>query len=143
NFNGEELTKLICKLIDIDQDWVPRSPTSTLYVRPTMIGIEPSLGVMASANVLLFVMLGPVGPYYRTGFEPVSLLADPSFVRAWPGGTGHTKMGANYAPTLYVGIKAAKENCQQVLWLYGEEELITEVGAMNVFLLWTNEHGGK
>lgn len=39
--------------------------------------------------------------------------------------------------------EAVKQGCQQVLWLYGEEEEITEVGTMNLFIYWTNENGGK
>ena len=50
---------------------------------------------------------------------------------------------SNYAPTIYVSAKAAQEHgCQQVLWLYGEEEEWTEVGAMNLFVFWKNEQGG-
>ena len=40
----------------------------------------------------MFVICSPVGPYYKTGFAPVSLLADPKFVRAWPGGVGQYKV---------------------------------------------------
>ena len=47
-----------------------------------------------SSSALLYVILSPVGPYFKTGtFSPVALLADPSFVRAWPGGCGDSKMG--------------------------------------------------
>lgn len=43
---------------------------------------------------MLFVITGPVGPYFASGsFKPISLLADPSFVRAWPGGIGDCKAG--------------------------------------------------
>jgi branched-chain amino acid aminotransferase len=38
-----------------------------------------------------------VGPYYKTGFAAVSLSATTDYVRAWPGGTGDYKLGANYA----------------------------------------------
>ena len=49
-----------------------------------------------------FVILCPVGPYFDTGgFNPVSLHADPSVVRAFEGGSGNYKMGANYGPTIY------------------------------------------
>jgi branched-chain amino acid aminotransferase len=33
-----------------------------------------------------------VGPYYATGFKPISLWADTEHVRAWPGGTGDAKV---------------------------------------------------
>ena len=69
-----------------------------------MIGIDPSLGVGASNEVELYVILSPVGPYFSGGFKPVSLLADPKYVRAWPGGCGFVKMGSNYAPTLWTQV---------------------------------------
>lgn len=50
---------------------------------------------------------------------------------------------SNYAPTMFIQQEAAAKGCQQVLWLFGEEEQITEVGAMNLFMFWTNEQGGK
>lgn len=55
---------------------------------------QPSLGVSRAGKAMIFVIVGPVGPYFATGsFNPVSLLADPSFVRAWKGGVGAYKMG--------------------------------------------------
>ena len=70
-----------------------------------MIGIEPTLGVAPATEAELFVILSPVGPYFSSGVKPVNLLADPNFVRAWPGGSGYSKMGSNYAPTLYIGVR--------------------------------------
>jgi len=52
------------------------------------------LGVGASSKCLLFVICSPVGPYYKTGFNAVSLYADTKHSRAWPGGTGNSKLGA-------------------------------------------------
>ena len=89
------------RLVVIDSDWVPHDTSSSLYIRPTMIGMEPTLGVAPAEEARLFVLLCPVGPYYATGFKPVNLLCDPRYVRAWPGGCGFTKMGSNYAPTLW------------------------------------------
>lgn len=50
---------------------------------------------------------------------------------------------SNYGPTIAVQNEAMKKGCQQVLWLYGEEEEITEVGTMNLFVYWTNAKGGE
>lgn len=44
---------------------------------------------------------------------------------------------------MFIQKEAAAKGCQQVLWLFGEEEQITEVGAMNLFMFWTNENGGQ
>ena len=85
-FDEQELLQLICKLVQVDQEWVPHSTSSSLYIRPTMIGIEPTLGINASDEVELFVILSPVGPYFSSGIKPVNLMADPKYVRAWPGG---------------------------------------------------------
>uniref|UniRef100_A0A672LC86 Branched-chain-amino-acid aminotransferase n=1 Tax=Sinocyclocheilus grahami TaxID=75366 RepID=A0A672LC86_SINGR len=143
-FDKGELIKCINKLVEIDREWVPYSTDASLYIRPTFIGTEPSLGVSRAGHALLFVIIGPVGPYFATGgFSPVSLLADPRYVRAWRGGVGEYKMGGNYGPTIAVQSEAAKQKCQQVLWLYGENEEITEVGTMNLFIYWTTEKGEK
>ncbi|XP_039191139.1 branched-chain-amino-acid aminotransferase, mitochondrial isoform X1 [Crotalus tigris] len=141
-FDRSELLECIRQLIRVDQDWVPSSSAASLYIRPILIGTEPSLGVAISNHALLFVILGPVGPYFATGsFSPVSLLADPQFVRAWMGGVGNYKVGSNYGPTIYVQAEAAKLGCQQVLWLYGDDHQITEVGTMNIFLFWKDQEG--
>ena len=55
--------------------------------------LQPYIGVGASQYAKLFVILSPVGPYYPEGFNPVSLYAGDKYVRAWPGGTGDTKIG--------------------------------------------------
>ena len=49
----------------------------------------------------------------------------------------------NYGPTIAVQNVALQKGCQQVLWLYGEQEEITEVGTMNLFIYWTAENGGQ
>lgn len=141
SFNSNELLKCIVELIRLDQEWVPYSTTSSLYVRPTFIGTDPTLGVAPSSQALMFVVIGPVGAFYPTGFKPIGLYADPEVTRAWPGGVGMYKMGSNYAPTILTGRQAQEQGCQQVLWLYGADQLVTEVGTMNIFVLWKNEQG--
>eukprot|EP01008_Symbiontida_sp_HLA12_P002478 NODE_421_length_927_cov_377.625622_g413_i0.p1 GENE.NODE_421_length_927_cov_377.625622_g413_i0~~NODE_421_length_927_cov_377.625622_g413_i0.p1 ORF type:complete len:168 (-),score=10.99 NODE_421_length_927_cov_377.625622_g413_i0:74-577(-) len=51
-------------------------------------------------------------------------------------------MGANYAPTIMPQILAKKAGYSQILWL-GPNNVVTEVGAMNLFMLWINEQGEK
>lgn len=38
---------------------------------------------------------------------------------------------------------ASEFGCHQLLWLFGEDRKITEVGAMNVFIFYKNEIGGN
>ena len=49
---------------------------------------------------------------------------------------------SNYGPTIKPQVDAAAKGCQQILWLYGEEDNLTEVGTMNIFISWINEQGG-
>jgi branched-chain amino acid aminotransferase len=99
-----------------------------------MIGTQRTLGVGPPGSALLYVIASPVGPYYPTGFKAVSLEATDYAVRAWPGGVGDSKLGANYAPCIVPQMEAASRGFHQNLWLFGEEEFITEVGTMNLFL---------
>ncbi|XP_048356208.1 branched-chain-amino-acid aminotransferase, cytosolic isoform X3 [Sphaerodactylus townsendi] len=141
-FDKEELLECIRKLVEVEKEWVPYSTSASLYIRPTLIGTEPSLGVKKPSKALLYVILSPVGPYFSTGsFNPISLWADPKYVRAWKGGTGDCKLGGNYGSSIYAQREAMELGCQQVLWLYGEDHQITEVGTMNLFLHWQNEDG--
>lgn len=41
-FDGSELIKCMNRLVQIDQEWVPHSEASSLYIRPTLIGIDVS-----------------------------------------------------------------------------------------------------
>lgn len=129
------------RLVELDQSWVPGTNSSSLYIRPTLIGTEGSLGLSPSSEALLFVVLCPVSSYYSTTARPVSLLCDPHYTRAFPGGAGNTKLGANYAPTLMVQNAATKEGCDQVLWVQGPEQELAEVGAMNIFVVLRGKHG--
>lgn len=133
-FEGEQLITLIKKLVALDKGWIPSEPGHSLYIRPALIGTEAALGVHPTKDALLFVICSPVGPYYKTGFKPVALEADPNKVRAWPGGTGQYKLGGNYAPGILPQLEAAKRGYQQNLWLFGEQHLLTEVGTMNLFV---------
>eukprot|EP00128_Syssomonas_multiformis_P010699 Colp12_sorted_trinity150504_noHs@23158 len=142
-FDKQEFLKCINELLKVEESWIPNERGYSLYIRPTMISTQETLGVGASDSALLYVICSPVGPYYRTGFAPVKLLADPKYCRAWPGGTGEAKCGGNYAPTILPQQEAAAQGCNQVLWLFGKNHEVTEVGTMNLFVLWVNEKGEK
>ena len=131
----EELfLKGIGQLVSLEQEWIPTAAGTSLYIRPTMIAVEPVLGVHPSNQYYFYVILSPVGAYYAAGFNPVSILVEDHYVRAVPGGTGEAKTGGNYASSLKAGLEAKKKGYDQVLWLDGRERrYIEEVGAMNMF----------
>ncbi|MGD9396556.1 MAG: branched-chain amino acid aminotransferase [Candidatus Thorarchaeota archaeon] len=128
------------ELLKIDSDWVPEVPGSSLYIRPTMIGTEPKLGVRPSKEYLYYVILGPVGPYFKEGFSPVKIYVSDKYVRAVKGGTGAAKASGNYAASLLAGTDATKVGYSQVLWLDAlERKWIEEVGTMNLFVRFDDE----
>jgi branched-chain amino acid aminotransferase len=123
-------------LVGLERDWIPTAPETALYVRPTLIAVEPALGVKPSEECLFFVILSPVGAYYAAGFNPVRILVEDYYVRAVPGGTGATKSGGNYAASLLAGQKAKERGFDQVLWLDAiQRRYVEEVGAMNIFFV--------
>jgi branched-chain amino acid aminotransferase len=120
------------RLIDLDRGWVPEPPEA-LYIRPTMIATEPSLGVQASKTYLFFVIIGPVGNYFAGGIRPLRLKVEEKFVRSAPGGTGYAKTGGNYAAALLPIKKAQQEGFDQIIWLDARErQCVEEMGAMNI-----------
>jgi branched-chain amino acid aminotransferase len=108
-----------------------------------MIGTQKTLGVGPPGSALLYVIASPVGPYYPTGFKAIDLEATDYAVRAWPGGVGDKKLGANYAPCILPQLEAASRGFQQNLWLFGEEEYVTEVGTMNLFIAMKDKETGQ
>lgn len=47
-FEGDEFIKCLQRLISIDQEWVPHTEAASLYIRPTLIGIDVSDNNFAS-----------------------------------------------------------------------------------------------
>jgi len=143
-FPSQQFLACIEELIRTDSDWIPPGENNSLYIRPTAVSTHPYVGLATSTEILLYCICCPVGPYYAAGgFEPVRLLAVDDMIRAWPGGTGNTKVGGNYGPTMAAQAQAVRENCDQVLWIFGEDEAVTEVGSMNVFFVFENKETGR
>lgn len=135
-FDQPEFLDYVKDLVRVDQDWIPQGDGYSLYIRPTVISTEPTLGVGSPNAAKAFVLLSPVGPYYPNGFQPVTLKAETQFSRAFPGGAGDHKVGGNYAPTILPQRLALEQGCDQILWLH--DGFLTEAGTMNMFVLYKN-----
>ena len=128
------------QLIALEKDWVPGAPETSLYIRPTVIAMDPFLGVRASHTYRYFIILSPVGAYYPEGFNPVKILVTSEYVRAVRGGVGEAKTPGNYAASLLAGDLAHEAGYTQVLWLDGvEQKYLEEVGSMNIFFVIDDE----
>lgn len=121
-------------VVNIDQDWIPTKPGTSLYIRPFVIATDPFLGVRPSYTYKFMIILSPVGAYYASGLNPVKIWIEDEYVRAVKGGIGEAKTGGNYVASLASQVKAHEEGYSQVLWLDGvHRKYIEEVGAMNIF----------
>jgi branched-chain amino acid aminotransferase len=127
------------ELIALDERWVPADKGCSLYIRPTLIGIEPLLKAVPSKEALYFVVLSPAGPYFQGRKTPLRIYVEDKAVRAAPGGMGAVKAAGNYASSFQSAIRANKAGFDQVLWLDVEHEGIEEVGTMNVFFVFKGE----
>jgi branched-chain amino acid aminotransferase len=137
----EEHLEALIQLVALEHESVPRQEDTSLYIRPTMIAIDPSLGVHPSHEYLHFIILSPVSAYFSTGFNPVAVYICRDYVRAVPGGTGHVKAGGNYAASLVVADEVARQGYHQVLWLDAvEHRYVEEVGAMNIAFVYEGRH---
>lgn len=80
------------------------------------------------SEVLLFIIAVP-WPDLSTGWHPDSapkppglkLLASKNDTRAWPGGFGFAKVGANYGPAFVSHMQGRKKGYDQILWLFGPD----------------------
>jgi branched-chain amino acid aminotransferase len=123
-------------LILLDKDWVPHTQGTSLYIRPTMIAVEPHLGVRPAHTYLFYIIIGPVGAYYKEGLNPVKIYVEDKYVRAALGGLGEAKTVSNYAASLLAAEEAKEKGFTQVLWLDARErKFVEEVGTMNMFFV--------
>ncbi|NIO03670.1 MAG: branched-chain amino acid aminotransferase [Proteobacteria bacterium] len=126
-----------CELLKLEKRWIPTQKGTSLYIRPTVIPTEVLLGaVRPSDNYLFYIILSPVGPFYKEGFNPIGLWVDKTYSRAASGGTGAAKTGGNYAGSIAATLMAKNKGYSQVLWLDAKEHrYVEEVGTMNVFFV--------
>ncbi|TFG94724.1 branched-chain amino acid aminotransferase, partial [Candidatus Thorarchaeota archaeon] len=128
------------QLLKVEREWVPEVQGSSLYIRPTMIGTQAKLGVKPSDEYLFYIILSPVGPYFKEGFSPVKIFLSTEHVRAVRGGVGAVKTMGNYGASLLAGTKAAEVGYSQVLWMDAlDRKYLEEVGTMNIFVKFDDE----
>ena len=123
------------KAVKLNERFVPPYESgATLYVRPLLIGTGAQVGVKPSNEYLFLVFVTPVGPYFKTGFKPVDVLITRNSDRAAPLGTGHIKVGGNYAASLFASFEAQQLNYATCLYLDAKEKkYIDECGPANFF----------
>jgi branched-chain amino acid aminotransferase len=132
----EELfKKALIRAIKLNEEFIPPYGTgASLYIRPLLIGSGPQVGVQPASEYLFMIFVTPVGPYFKEGFNPVNVQIVKDFDRAAPQGTGHIKVGGNYAASLRAGVRGKKEGFAATIFLDSKEKkYIDEAGPANFF----------
>ncbi|KAI4852913.1 branched-chain amino acid aminotransferase II [Aureobasidium sp. EXF-8845] len=160
DFPADQLEILIKKLCALDgPKWLPNKG-GFLYLRPTFIGTDPGLGVQVPKEALLYVIIAVFPDWSDPRNLPAPSAVNPDLseavtkaqglkllaskedsIRAWPGGFGYAKLGANYGPSLVGQGEARARGYDQILWLFGNNASVTEAGASNFFVVWKTKEG--
>lgn len=123
----------LTQLIDLDRNWVPNAPNTSLYIRPFVFSTDEYIGIRPAESFRFMIITCPVGAYYSA---PVKVKIETKFSRAFEGGTGYAKTGGNYASGLYPAKLAKAKGFDQLVWTDGRShEFIEESGTMNVMFV--------
>lgn len=120
-------------LLQIDQQWVPTAPESSLYIRPFCFASESRLKIKISDRFHFLILASPSGKYFG---KPFKLKVETTFTRTAEGGTGYAKCAGNYGSSFYPVKKAMEQGFDQVIWTdAAEHKYIDEAGMMNIMFL--------
>ncbi|MBU0765250.1 MAG: branched-chain amino acid aminotransferase [Bacteroidetes bacterium] len=138
----ELFKEAIIKAIRLNRRFVPPYGSgASLYIRPLLVGTGPQVGVKPADEYLFMVFVTPVGPYFKQGFNPVDMLITRKYDRAAPNGTGHIKVGGNYAAGLCGMQDAHERGFASLLFLDAKEKkYIDECGPANFFGIKNNTY---
>lgn len=138
----ELFTQAVVKAIELNKEFIPPYESgASLYIRPLLIGVGPQLGVKPAAEYMFVVFVSPVGPYFKDGFKPVPVMLEKKFDRAAPNGTGHIKVGGNYAAGMLSGELAHEKGYSTSLYLDAcEKKYLDECGPANFFAIRNNTY---
>lgn len=109
--------------------FIPCGRGQSLYLRPTMFGLDNQFAVKGSDRFVFLVLASPSDAYYA---KPIRIMIERHNRRAASGGTGAVKVGGNYAASLLANENCVKQGFDQSLWLDPTTgENIEELSAMN------------
>ena len=114
---------------------------ASLYLRPTLIGSNPQLGVQSSKESTFMVLCSPVGAYVGGALDAVDVVIARNYDRAAPNGSGSFKVGGNYACSLYSLNVAHEQGYKAVLYLDPSTKTkIDEFNSSNFFAIKDNRY---
>ena len=135
-FPEDRFVDAVVQTVRANAAWVPPFGSgATLYVRPVMFGVNPTIGVKPATEYQFRVFATPVGPYFKGGIKPLTVRIS-DLDRAAPRGTGHVKAGLNYAMSLYNIVDAHEQGYDENIYLdSATRTYIEETGGANVIFI--------
>jgi branched-chain amino acid aminotransferase len=132
----------VVKAVELNKQYVPPYGTgATLYIRPLLFGTGAQVGVKPADEYLFSIFVTPVGAYFKEGFKPVDVMISREYDRAAPHGTGHIKVGGNYAASLKSLAEGHQKGFSTVVYLDAKEKkYIDECGPANFFGIKGNKY---
>ena len=128
-----QLKNMIIDLVRRQAHFVP-DRRGAAYIRPALIGTESIVGAAGhpSHDALLYVLLSPVGDYFKQGSQ-LRIVVETEHIRCAPH-MGSIKTGGNYAAALpWTMIAEEKYQANQVLFCPKGD--VQETGASNFILI--------
>ena len=108
---------------------IPGGRGQSLYLRPTMFGLDAHFAVKGSDRFLFVVIASPSDAYFS---QAIRVMIERDNCRAASGGTGAVKVGGNYAASLQANQQCIARGFDQSLWLDPEtRQNIEDLSAMN------------
>ena len=134
----------MCKRAVLENlDYLPpyEEAGASLYLRPTLIGTNPQLGVQSSKESTFLMLCSPVGAYVGGALDAVDVVIARNYDRAAGNGSGSFKVGGNYACSLYSLNKAHELGYKAVLYLDPvTKKYIDEFNSSNFFAIKGNTY---
>tara|TARA_R110002051_G_scaffold97131_1_gene167289 strand:+ start:424 stop:1488 length:1065 start_codon:yes stop_codon:yes gene_type:complete len=119
-------------LLKVDEQWIPQTEGSSLYIRPFVFATGKGFHASPANEYKFIIACAPSGPYFS---GKVKVLIEETYSRSANGGVGFAKAGGNYAGQFYPTQLAVAKGYNQVIWTDDNtHEYIEEAGAMNIFI---------
>lgn len=138
-FSVELFVEMVKKVVALNINYLPpRETGASLYIRPLLIGTAPQLGVHPGKETTLIMFVSPVGAYFA---GMMKAMISHKYDRAAEHGTGHVKVGGNYAASLTPAMEAEALGYHNVFYLDPRnKKYIDECGAANFFGIKNNTY---
>jgi branched-chain amino acid aminotransferase len=130
---ADALSKLTMAL----ENFIPSQSGQSLYLRPTLLGLDHTFAVQGSNRHCFILLASPSDAYFT---KPIKVMVERRDSRAANGGTGSVKVGGNYASSLRATKRCIEAGFDQPLWLdAATHHNIEELSGMNFMALINSE----